>query len=241
MTRLGPTRVLVSASFDDPVEEYLDALREAGAEPARVDASADPLRVLAGARGLVVTGGVDVAPARYGGPLAARAVEPERDALEIALLRAARAQELPTLAICRGIQIANVAFGGTLIADVAQALGEHATVPHDVGEPGQQTHWRLVPEHVVRIEPDSRLAGVLGTTSLVTSAAHRQAVDRCAEDLRVVARTADGIVEALEARFASPFWLAVQWHPESNRADDGGASRALFAAFVQACTREDRG
>ncbi len=236
MSTVAP-RVLVTASFDDPVEEYLDALREAGAEPVRVDASSDPAELLVNAGGLLVTGGVDVTPARYGAPRSAfvTAVEPERDALEIALLRAARERGLPTLAICRGIQIANVAFGGTLIGDIPHAQGERATVRHAVGEPGQQDRWQLVPEHVVSIEPDSLLARVVGTTSLVTSATHHQAVDRCAADLRVVARTSDGIVEALEARFASPFWLAVQWHPESNRADDGGASRALFAAFTRAC------
>ena len=230
-------RVLVTASFDDPVGEYLEALREAGAAPVRVDASSAPAELLAGARGLVLTGGIDVAPARYGAPRSpfVTAVEPERDAFEIALLRAARERGLPTLAICRGIQLANVAFGGTLIDDIPHAQAERATIPHAVGEPHQQDRWQLVPEHVVRIERDSGLARLLGTTSLVTSATHHQAVDRCAADLRVVARTADGIVEALEARFASPFWLAVQWHPESNRADDGGASRALFAAFVHAC------
>lgn len=231
--------MLVTASFDDPVLESLDALREAGAEPVRADASADPLAVLAGTCGLLVTGGADVAPARYGAPRSpfVTEVEPERDAFEIALLRAARERGLPVLALCRGLQIANVAFGGTLIADIPHALGERATVPHDVRDPGQQEHWRLVPEHVVRVEADSALARLLGTTRVVTSAAHHQAVDRCAADLRVVGRTADGIVEALEARFAAPFWLGVQWHPESNRADDDGASRALFRAFVEACSR----
>jgi putative glutamine amidotransferase len=230
-------RILVTASFDDPVGEYLDALREAGAAPVRVDASSDPAELMANARGLLVTGGVDVAPARYGAPRSpfVTAVEPERDAFEIALLRAARERGLPTLAICRGIQIANVAFGGTLIDDIPHAQGERAAIRHAVGGPGQQDRWQLVPEHVVSIEPDSLLARVVGTTRLVTSATHHQAVDRCAADLRVAARTGDGIVEALEARFKSPFWLAVQWHPESNRAEDGGASRALFAAFARAC------
>jgi putative glutamine amidotransferase len=74
----------------------------------------------------------------------------------------------------------------------------------------------------------------VGRTELVTGARHHQSVDRCADDLRVVARTGDGIVEAAEARFASPFWLAVQWHPESTRALDDGASRAVFEGFVAA-------
>ena len=150
---------------------------------------------------------------------------------EIDVLRAARERGLPVLCVCRGLQIANVAFGGTLIADVPHHLGDAATFSHDVGEPGQHDGWRIVPEHVVGVEPDSALARIAGTTQLATNAAHHQAVDRCADDLRIVARTADGIVEALEARFDTPFWLAVQWHPESTYATDA-ASRAIFMAFV---------
>ncbi|HEY0382990.1 MAG TPA: gamma-glutamyl-gamma-aminobutyrate hydrolase family protein, partial [Candidatus Elarobacter sp.] len=124
-------------------------------------------------------------------------------------------------------------FGGTLIADIVQHLGDHATIAHDVGEPGQHGSWCIVPDHVVRIEPASALARIAGTPQLATNAAHHQAVDRCAGDLRIVATTADGIVEALEARFDAPFWLAVQWHPESTYATDD-ASRAIFTNFVSA-------
>lgn len=230
-------RVLVTASFDDAAAEYLDALHEAGADPVRLDASATLAAVLDGADGLVVTGGVDVDPRAYGAsasPLV-RNVEPERDAMEIALLRAFRSRALPTLCICRGIQIANVAFGGTLIADIPQALGDAATIPHRVVRDGATSSERgLIGAHVVRIEPDSLLARIVATTDLTTGARHHQAVDRCADELRVVARTDDGIVEALEARFASPFWLAVQWHPESTRALDNGASRAILTAFAAA-------
>jgi putative glutamine amidotransferase len=230
------SRVLVTASLDDPVAEYLDALREAGAEPLRVDALADPRTLLDGVGGLMVSGGVDVEPARYGAPSSSHVthIQPERDVFEIALLRAARERALPTLCICRGLQIANVAFGGTLIADIPTALGEDATMPHAVKRADGRNERGLIREHEVRIEPDSALATIVGTTELVTGSRHHQAVERCAGDLRVVARTADGIVEALEARFASPFWLAVQWHPESTRELDDGASRALFRRFSDA-------
>jgi putative glutamine amidotransferase len=137
------------------------------------------------------------------------------------------------LCICRGLQIANVAFGGTLIADVVHHLAGAATRSHDGGDPGRDRGWPVVPEHVVNIDPDSALARIARTLKLPTNAAHHQAVDVCAGDLRVVARTADGIVEALEARFEAPFWLAVQWHPESTYAVDD-ASRAVFTAFVDA-------
>jgi putative glutamine amidotransferase len=229
-------RVLVTASLDGGVVEYRDAIREAGAEPVRVDPSADPATVLDGIDGLLLTGGGDVAPARYGAPSSplALGVEPERDALEIAVLRAARAKELPTFCICRGLQVANVAFGGTLIVDIPQALGDAAVIPHELAGKDGRDERGLIAAHVARIDPDSTLARIVGTPDLITGARHHQAVDRCAGDLRIVARTDDGIVEGLEARFPSPFWLAVQWHPESTRDLDDGASRALFSAFVHA-------
>ncbi|MDB5039745.1 MAG: putative glutamine amidotransferase [Candidatus Eremiobacteraeota bacterium] len=219
----------------DPVE-YFEALREAGGEPVRIESGADALLALSDARGLLVTGGVDVDPASYGAPPSplVTGVEPERDRLETELLRAARERGLPTLCICRGLQIANVAFGGTLIADIPAALGDRATIRHEQRRSDGRSERGLIAEHVVRIEPDSRLAAIVGTTELVTGARHHQSADVCAADLRIVGRTPDGIVEALEARFASPFWLAVQWHPESTRALDDGASRAIFRAFVDA-------
>jgi putative glutamine amidotransferase len=231
----GP-RIVVTASLDDPVAEYLEALREAGADPRRADALVDPASVLEGAAGLLVTGGVDVAPTRYGAPPSPHVahVQPERDAFELALLRAARERGLPTFCICRGLQIANVAFGGTLLADIPAALGEGATIAHTVKRADGRSERGLLEGHLVQIAPDSLLASIVGTMVLHTGSRHHQSVDRCSGELRIVARTADGIVEALEARFASPFWLAVQWHPESTRELDGGASRALFQRFVTA-------
>lgn len=228
-------RIVVTASRTAGVEEYLDALREAGAEPVRIDASHDPMVALADADGVLLTGGADVDPARYGAPSSPLVGETERDRdeLEETLLYQARDRGVATLCICRGIQIANVAFGGTLIADIPDALGSRA-VRHAVPDRSGRNERGLIDDHIVRIEAGSLLAGIVGTTELLTGARHHQAVDRVADDLRVVGRTADGIVEALEARFASPFWLAVQWHPESTRELDGGASRALFAAFARA-------
>jgi putative glutamine amidotransferase len=231
-----PPRILVTASRSQDPVEYFEALREAGAQPVRIEASTDPARALSDAGGLLITGGVDVDPASYGAPPSpfVTGAEPERDRLETELLRAARERGLPTLCICRGLQIANVAFGGTLIADIPAALGDRATVRHEQRRADKRTERGLIAEHVVRIEADSRLAAIVGVTELVTGARHHQSADVCAADLRVVARTPDGIVEALEARFASPFWVAVQWHPESTRALDDGASRAIFRSFVDA-------
>lgn len=231
---MKPSRILVSASRGQDPVEYFEALREAGAEPVRIEPGGDGLRALNDASGLLLTGGVDVDPASYGAPPLVTGVEPERDRLETELLRAARERGMPTLCICRGLQIANVAFGGTLIADIPAALGDRAAIRHELRHANNRTERGLIAEHVVRIEPGSRLAGIVGTTELVTGARHHQSVDVCAADLRVVGRTADGIVEALEARVASVFWLAVQWHPESTRALDDGASRAIFRSFVDA-------
>ncbi|MDQ6926472.1 MAG: gamma-glutamyl-gamma-aminobutyrate hydrolase family protein [Candidatus Eremiobacteraeota bacterium] len=228
-------RILVTASRGHAASEYLQALRDAAATPSLVVPGDAARAALDGAAGVVLTGGIDVDPATYRAPASAfvTETEPERDILEIDVLRAARERGLPVLCICRGLQIANVAFRGTLIADIPQHLGAAAAFSHDVGEIGQHDGWRIVPEHVVDVEPDSALARITGATRFATNAAHHQAIDRCAGDLRIVARTADGIVEALEARFDTPFWLAVQWHPESTYATDD-ASRAIFTAFVDA-------
>jgi putative glutamine amidotransferase len=227
-------RILVAAERENPANEYCEALREAGADPVLVSpvvACPSQLDV----DGLLLTGGGDVEPALYGdaSPLA-EDVDAERDALESALLRTARDHRVPTLCICRGLQIANVAFGGTLLPDLPDHFGAASTIRHSVRNPDGRTERGLIPEHVVAIERESLLRRIVGAEQIVTGSRHHQGVDRCAGDLRVVARTNDGIAEALEARFDSPFWLAVQWHPESTRELDAGASRALFSAFVQA-------
>ncbi|HTW85041.1 MAG TPA: gamma-glutamyl-gamma-aminobutyrate hydrolase family protein [Candidatus Sulfotelmatobacter sp.] len=236
---MATARVVVTASVDEDVAEYLDALRETGVEPVRIDGRAATVS-LDRFDGLLVAGGVDVDPAAYQASPSdlIGETDPERDVLEVALIQAARERALPTLCICRGLQIANVAFGGTLIADVPHALGKRATIRHRARCADGRSERGLIEEHVVRILPDSLLARVVGTTDLVTGARHHQAVDRCARELAVVGRTDDGIVEALEPRFASPFWLAVQWHPESTRSLDGGASGAIFAAFAAAAAAQ---
>jgi putative glutamine amidotransferase len=229
-------RIVVTASRGEAVAEYLDAIREAGGEPVRVEPG-DPARALLDdAAGLLVTGGVDVDPASYHASSSTfvTSAEPERDVIEIDALHAARERGLPTLCICRGLQIANVAFGGTLLADIPDHFGEETTIRHNVRNPDGRTERGLIPEHIVAIDEAAMLRRIVGVEQLATGARHHQAVDRCAGELRVVARTADGIVEALEAEFNSPFWLAVQWHPESTRDLDAGASRAIFGAFVRA-------
>lgn len=170
--------------------------------------------------GLLVIGGDDVDPAAYGaaphpdlGP-----VDAARDRFELALLRAAAAADLPTLGICRGLQVMNVAFGGTLI--------QH--VPGEVE--GALVHGgRYDACHDVAVVPGSRLASVLEATTAAVNSHHHQAVARPAPSLVVTARAADGVVEAAEDP-TRRLLLGVQWHPE--RMEGADSTRRLFAALV---------
>lgn len=235
MTRVGVSGRTPQAS---ELAEYLDALRDAGAEPVVLANAAERVADdLARVDGVLLTGGADVDPARYGRPRHPKTVEvaePARDAYEIALVRAAREHDVPLFAICRGAQVANVAFGGTLVQDIPELIG--SAIPHRrLCSDGTSDH-AVFDEHVVAVVPESRLRTIVGREQFATGSRHHQAIEQVAGDLCAVARTADGVVEALEPLFAARFWLAVQWHPESTLAD-GGPSRALFAAFVAECGR----
>jgi putative glutamine amidotransferase len=233
MSPLDAPRILVTTAAGSDRDEYCEAVRQAGGEP--FVASAEDRHSLTAIDGLLLTGGGDVEPTLYGSSSTlATEIDAARDVFESELLWKAREHGLPTLCICRGLQIANVAFGGSLIPDLAVELGPNDAVRHSVVGRNGRTRRDLIPEHVVHIEDGSRLARVVRTLSLTTGARHHQSVDRCSDDLRVVGRTADGVVEALEATFDSPFWLAVQWHPESTRDLDNGASRHIFTAFASA-------
>jgi putative glutamine amidotransferase len=230
----GP-RILVTAANEDKAREYCDALREVGADPTVAFAGSDVS--LEEFDGLLVTGGGDVDPAMYGGDIvSAEGVDPSRDAFESALLRDVRDRALPTLCICRGLQIANVAFGGTLIPDLPAKFGSDPQVHHQVRDLSGVKRG-VLPGHIVDVAAGSALERIVGTHSFATGGRHHQAVDRCADDLHVVASTRDGVVEALEANFSSPFWLAVQWHPESTRDCDAGESRRIFRAFAAASSK----
>ncbi|MHC1561478.1 gamma-glutamyl-gamma-aminobutyrate hydrolase family protein [Actinomycetospora sp. C-140] len=186
---------------------YADNLVAAGAVPFHVPAGVAPTSVMERADGLVLTGGSDVDPARYGGvpDTSTSPLDPERDAREIALLAAARERGRPVLAICRGLQLVNVAWGGSLHVHLA----EHA-------------HTR---RHEVAIEPGTVLAGLYGVTASVNSV-HHQAVDRLGAGLTVTARAPDGVVEGVEA----PGLVGVQWHPEQL----DGAPQPVFRWLVDA-------
>lgn len=171
--------------------------------------------------GLILTGGLDIHPRFYGEcelHPETEATEERRDAHELALARAAVARDLPVFGICRGLQLLNVALGGTL----HQHLPNHRQEPHT-----SET------AHPLRLAPGSRLSRILGDADmLAVNSHHHQAACSGAPGLLVSARDEDGVVEALEKPDAR-FVLAVQWHPENLFAADT-ASRALFAAFAAA-------
>jgi putative glutamine amidotransferase len=209
---------------------YIECLRNAGARTAILSPGepSKPEELLEPFDGLVLVGGGDVDPARYGatGNEHAYGVEPDRDALEIALLLAADRLGVPTLAICRGMQVMNVAFGGTLHGHLPDIDGllEH-------GVPVEDT--RTI--HPVEVVRGSRLQATIGEALLSCSSHHHQGIDRVGEGLRVSGRSPDQLVEAIERDSPDADWsrwmVGVEWHPEDTAADDR-AQRALFEGFV---------
>jgi putative glutamine amidotransferase len=209
---------------------YLHALERAGLTPLVVppleDAGAGD-RVLDAVAGLVLSGGEDVDPARFGQEKhhTVTLTNPARDATEAALTLAARERALPTLAICRGVQLLNVALGGTLVQDIADQRPRAA--PHD----GASRDARA---HEVIVEPDSRLAGALGSTRLRVNSLHHQALDRVADGIRVTGRAPDGVIEGIESPAGDAWWmLGVQWHPEELVDAAEPWDLRLFQAFAR--------
>jgi putative glutamine amidotransferase len=205
---------------------YVRALLVAGLTPLLVPPLLEPARagaVLDAVAGLVLTGGEDVHPSRYGARSHARleATDAARDAIELALYRAARERNLPVLAICRGIQLVNVAEGGTLYQDLPS---EH---------PSPVNHADPKGRHALRVDPESLLHQTVGDPASVNSR-HHQAVQTLAPGLRATAWAEDGVIEGVEPRDGGAAWLlAVQWHPE----DDVEAG--LFEGFARAVTARD--
>lgn len=211
----------VRASFLPEV--YLDAVTKSGGiavllPPQPVTAEIVE-RVLDGLDGLIVTGGRDVDPTRYGQPPHPSTDEPalDRDAWEDGLLRGAITRELPFLGICRGAQVLNVALGGTLIQHLPDVVGSDR---YNVG--GDQFN-----QVAVEVEPGSNLSDLVGA-SVAGKVHHHQAIDRLGDGLSVSARAEDGIIQAVELD-SVPFGVAVQWHPEETQDD-----LRLFAGLVEA-------
>ena len=179
-------------------------------------------RVLDGIDGLILTGGKDVDAALYDEPAHPEndAPRPDRDAWELALVRAAIARDLPLLGICRGLQVLNVALGGTLVQHLPDVIGSSR---YSYGN-------ATFADNPVATVPGTRVAGMLGATLTVKSY-HHQAINRLAPGLTVSARGDDGIIQAVDIDGLG-FGVAVQWHPEESPND-----LRLFEAFVAAASR----
>jgi putative glutamine amidotransferase len=196
---------------------YVQAIERAGGRALVIPPTEEGVEeTLDALDGLLLSGGSDLDPSLYGADAHAetRHVRPERDRAELALLRGALARDLPVLAVCRGSQVLNVARGGDLV--------QH--LPETVGNEAHRETAGMFSEHGVKVDPDSRLGGIVGDSVEVKSH-HHQGYGELGEGLRVVARADDGTIEAVEdpeRRFA----VGVLWHPEE------GEDAALFEAHV---------
>jgi putative glutamine amidotransferase len=208
---------------------YVHAVVNAGGVPLILSQLLGPghvPRALDGCDGLLLSGGEDVDPARYGArpSRALGPVDGARDAFELALFQVARERSLPVLGICRGIQLINVAMGGTLWQDLPSE--RPGPVNHD---PGGRRDGR---SHAVRLAPGSRAARAVGAATLVPNSFHHQGIRDLAPGLIASGWADDGLVEAVETPDDDSWLLAVQWHPEEMHADAGAPERGLFAALV---------
>lgn len=211
---------------------YTGAVRAAGGLPIILPiADDDPEAIggcLAAVDGLLFTGGEDIAPAYYGEARDERCQEPDpqRDLFEIHLARAAVDRQVPTLGICRGLQVINVAAGGTLYQDIACRPGTRDYHSASLANRGQLIHG-------VRLVPGSRLQTIMGVAQCPVTSTHHQFVKVLAPGFRIGAESVeDGVVEGIEWP-EHPFLVAVQWHPERLYADHA-EHLALFGSLVQA-------
>lgn len=209
---------------------YTRAVDRAGGAPIFIPLNLDDetLRaVFARLDGLLLQGGLDVHPKEYGEEVAPYCgeIDAAEDATELRLLKWAFEKPLPTLAICRGIQVLNVAAGGSLYQDLDAQVPNILHHPHIKGNPPDFL------AHPIRVEPDSRLGRALGAPEIAVNSRHHQAVKQIAPGFRVTARAPDGVVEAIEPDDPRRFILGVQFHPE-NLIDDARILN-LFQAFVR--------
>jgi putative glutamine amidotransferase len=205
---------------------YVEALRKAGSVPVLIPPQPEnAIDLMDELDGIVLAGGEDCDPAAYGEerhPTVDPVMDPRRQSNDLGLARIARERGVPTLGICLGMQVMNVAAGGTLVQDIASAIDteiEHASEPEDRGR------------HDVIVEGGTKLGDILRERELNVNSSHHQAVGKLGEGLRVTAHAPDGIVEGLEDP-RHPFYVGVQWHPE-DMVGEGSAAK-LFGAFLEA-------
>lgn len=222
---------VIAVTSNRRINDYLESVRRAGGDPVEVrPGSEEPDAILRRVHGVLLSGGGDVDPARYGqAPHPTyQPAEPGRDDFEIALARLAVQRGIPVLAICRGMQVLNVALGGTLVQDIPSQI--HGALNHSVPEPSHAI------AHDVWVTKGSRLAALIqdhleDEETCRVNSRHHQAVDRPAPGFDVTATSPDGVVEGMELT-GDQFCVAVQWHPENFWRT--GEFRSLFEGFIRA-------
>ena len=220
------------------LEDYKQAILHVGGEVRILDSSMSVEDALNGIDGLMLTGGDDITPSQYGETAHETVVEaePGRDQFEIALVNEARARQLPLFAICRGIQVLNVACGGTLVQDIPSQI--RGALPHSLKVPPHEAYSLA---HEIWLDKDTLLSQLMGerlsdADSCEVNSRHHQAVKDVAQGFKVSATAPDGVIEAIEDPSAR-FCLGVQWHPENFWRT--GEFRPLFEAFVEAASRTE--
>jgi putative glutamine amidotransferase len=211
---------------------YVQALVKSGAVPLLLPSSVPQPVVAQYARlidGLLLSGGVDVDPCFFGEePCGTGKITPERDVFELSLIPEMLAALKPILAICRGVQVLNIAAGGCICQDLVKQV------------PGVIDHWQQAPDwhpfHQVALTPDTVLHNILNTGVLRVNSFHHQAIRLVAPGFRICARSRDGVIEAIEAT-RYPFVVGVQWHPEAMCNRDP-VHQQLFTAFVEAARKK---
>ena len=208
---------------------YIDSLRKAGAIPVVIPPQPENVAdIVEELDGILLAGGDDCDPSAYGEQRhpSVEPMDPRRQNNDLSIARAARERGIPTLGICLGLQVMNVAAGGTLMQDIESEMKtdiEHVSEPEDRAR------------HDVRLENGTRLASIIGGgRDINVNSSHHQAIKGIGRGFRVTAKAPDGIVEGLEDP-EHPFYVGVQWHPE----DMGGekSASALFGAFVEAARK----
>jgi putative glutamine amidotransferase len=226
----GVVRIWDGAERTGLNSAYVRSVSAAGGVPLMLSPLIGPsyaARAMDGVDGLVLTGGEDVDPAWYNAERSPLSNPPsrERDLFELALFAAARQRELPILGICRGIQLINVALGGTLYQD----LPSESPGPVDHNRAGTRTDR----SHAIRLAPGSLAAEVLGADGIRVNSFHHQGIRDLAPGLVPTGWSEDGLIEVVEAAAGQPWLLAVQWHPEEMHAETAAPDRGLFKALVE--------
>lgn len=208
---------------------YVESLRRAGAIPVLIPPQPENASaIVEELDGILLAGGEDCDPTLYGEerhPRVTDLMDERRQTNDLTLAQVARQRGIPTLGICLGLQVMNVAGGGTLVQDIDSAIDteiRHASKPEDRAR------------HDIMVEQGTKLASIVPAVELNVNSSHHQAIGRVAEGLRVTAHAPDGVVEGLEDP-RHPFYVGVQWHPE-DMAGEGSAS-TLFGAFVEAARK----